>query len=797
MKRSFFPTDLSAIVPSRIVLAMCIAGAGTCFAAPPNTVEEAARIVAAVTDPDPIKQTQKRAEKAREILEYRIGAIDVHEKNHIPPRSGLTGSDQETLHALSEQIWAEKDKDGGDSASLAWKLQMGTCTEHSELMVKILKGAGEKAVTKLDSTANHTFVVVNMLPDADHDIPSTWGPDAQISDSWLRKTLNSRTIWTEERAFNAGKEFCSSGGSRTPEGGPGARTTRQMLNTMLSKGPDYVYRSDIWPKYAERMNRVPVDMRRSCFAFPDGSPAPDPTEHPFTGSWICDPATRESGVLSAELQDKGSEATGSISIAQGVPELAGGTHTIKSANVKATGVGVKQFSFQLDPWRGVMRYDARDQLIRGSIQLDKEAPAGSPFTLRTGNAHLTTAMREFVLNRAGEGTGRPTGGPTKLGMTVINKKADVWIVPPGGGKRAIGNHEEIPPGTRILLGDGATIEALLAPAASSDPGKGMKLASAGATDLTLDGEISLHNGQVLCDSQGSDAQAALSLPVETPNALVTPLGTRYNVRFDVPKQTTTVTVSAGSVRVTPTLTSQQPALLNAGEYVIVGPAGIGRITRGEPGTTAGDGPAPDGAMPPFDGDVDVTDPVGVPIDKGPALWADSRSVLQGQVTWLPVWAFQVRDLASLNAELGYDAAALRAEGARPTAEVGHMLFEGNTNEAGTVRLGWAGQRGTTGEHQMAAVGFRAIGAPGQRVPVRVKVTESVDSSGAPAPLATADGMILIVANRPWAALDASRALKMSVGLLPEERELDVNADARVTSRDAVVILQLANRRRAL
>ncbi len=242
----------------------------------------------------------------------------------------------------------------------------------------------------------------------------------------------------------------------------------------------------------------------------------------------------------------------------------------------------------------------------------------------------------------------------------------------------------------------------------------------------------------------------------------------------------------GRVKVTPKLSSQPPATVNAGEYVIVGPDGMGPVTAG----------TPDDKMPPFDDDVHAGDPVAAPLDKGPGLWADSRSVFQGDVTWLPVWAFQVDDVASLNAELRYDAAALRAEGSRRTGEVSNMLFEGNVREPGIVRLGWAGQRGMAGSPQVAAVGFRALGAPGQRVPVRVKVTESVASAGGRIPLATADGMILVVANRNWSALDASRALKMSVGLLPQERELDVNADGRVTSRDAVIILQLANRRRA-
>lgn len=162
----------------------------------------------------------------------------------------------------------------------------------------------------------------------------------------------------------------------------------------------------------------------------------------------------------------------------------------------------------------------------------------------------------------------------------------------------------------------------------------------------------------------------------------------------------------GRVKVTPKLSSQPPATVNAGEYVIVGPDGMGPVTAG----------TPDDKMPPFDDDVHAGDPVAAPLDKGPGLWADSRSVFQGDVTWLPVWAFQVDDVASLNAELRYDAAALRAEGSRRTGEVSNMLFEGNVREPGIVRLGWAGQRGMAGSPQVAAVGFRALGAPGQRVP---------------------------------------------------------------------------------
>jgi hypothetical protein len=42
---------------------------------------------------------------------------------------------------------------------------------------------------------------------------------------------------------------------------------------------------------------------------------------------------------------------------------------------------------------------------------------------------------------------------------------------------------------------------------------------------------------------------------------------------------------------------------------------------------------------------------------------------------------------------------------------------------------------------------------------------------------------------PWSAVDALDALAMSVRLIPERREMDVDDDGRVTSRDAAVILQ--------
>jgi hypothetical protein len=43
----------------------------------------------------------------------------------------------------------------------------------------------------------------------------------------------------------------------------------------------------------------------------------------------------------------------------------------------------------------------------------------------------------------------------------------------------------------------------------------------------------------------------------------------------------------------------------------------------------------------------------------------------------------------------------------------------------------------------------------------------------------------------YTLLDAQRALKMWVGLLPEDLELDVDASGLVDSHDAVLILQMA------
>jgi hypothetical protein len=552
MKRSLFPTDLSALVPSRIVLAMCIAGVGTCFAAPPNTVEEAARIVAAVTDPDPIKQTQKRAEKAREILQYRIGAIDVYDENHIPPPAGVYLARNETVEMwtriAANEVWAEKDRKGGDSASCAWALRMGTCTEHSELMMQILRGAGEKCV-KLSSTNNHTFVVVNYAGDADSDLPSTWGPNAQVSDSWLRKTLTPRTIWAEERAFGGGKYYVSPDSWRKP-GDEVIFTTREWLRLRLAKGPAFINKPNVWPEYAARMRRVPVEMRRT-FTFPDGTPAPDPDAKPgsdFGGDWVgLDrpdfPTMGGARDMGAQFVERSGTVTGTLVLGPSTKYSILGQ---VKRRVKEDEQKECEFTIpSLTDGKGRMRLSQNDQVLMGDFHWTGGPELGSTFSLMRARG----------------------GQPPPTGSGAASSGADHdWVVGDVKGdfapKRAKG--ERVGVGDMLKSGPGATLKL------RSSTGGSMCVQENTAVCLKnspLQGGLSqsvwdLSRGELLAEGNGSAAD--LDLSVRTPNALVMPLGTRYNVRFEQPKQTTTVTVSAGSVRVTPTLTSQQPALCQWG-----------------------------------------------------------------------------------------------------------------------------------------------------------------------------------------------------------------------------------------
>lgn len=219
------------------------------------------------------------------------------------------------------------------------------------------------------------------------------------------------------------------------------------------------------------------------------------------------------------------------------------------------------------------------------------------------------------------------------------------------------------------------------------------------------------------------------------------------------------------------------------------PPGTGGAGPG--GTTGGGGTATGGG---------ATGPGATDID-GRTLLAERRVVEASQTVTVPVRLINPDGVANINFEVLYDPSVVRVESiARGSVLGGQVLFESNPSEAGRMRIGFAGQRGLSADGIVANITFRAVGAPGDRTPLTLRVTDIDDPSGAALPINLVNGEVVITGpggrvpgdcdgDGMLTAADAICALKMSVGLRDVDLTLDANADGQVTSGDAREILQ--------
>jgi len=249
---------------------------------------------------------------------------------------------------------------------------------------------------------------------------------------------------------------------------------------------------------------------------------------------------------------------------------------------------------------------------------------------------------------------------------------------------------------------------------------------------------------------------------------------------------------------------------------------------GPPLTETGGGPRDkDGKTPPGGGG-------------GPLLVADRVSAFSGETVWVPVSLIDVANLANMNFDVSYDPEGAQLVEIYKGEFLRDRLFEANSGETGRVRAGFAGKTALSGTGRAMALRFRVTGAAGATVPIRVSVRESNDLAGVRVAVGTRDGAIEIRGTGGpgsggpggggpggagpggggpggrgpggggpggggpggggpggWepTALDASRALKMSVRLLQVEMRYDVSVDGAVTARDATMILQQNTARR--
>lgn len=199
-----------------------------------------------------------------------------------------------------------------------------------------------------------------------------------------------------------------------------------------------------------------------------------------------------------------------------------------------------------------------------------------------------------------------------------------------------------------------------------------------------------------------------------------------------------------------------------------------------------------------------------------------RQVITGDVVLVPVWLIKANNVANLNFEITFNANLARPEGTLTQGNLlENALFSVNPNQPGKILSGFAGTTGISGTGTVLNIPFRAVGKPGERVPLDITVTTINDPGGNALQIDRIAGEILIYnkdgtfpgsttggdppgppappsilqgdcdGDGTLTEVDALCALEMSVQLRPMSLLVDMDKSGDVTSRDAVLILQKA------
>lgn len=179
------------------------------------------------------------------------------------------------------------------------------------------------------------------------------------------------------------------------------------------------------------------------------------------------------------------------------------------------------------------------------------------------------------------------------------------------------------------------------------------------------------------------------------------------------------------------------------------------------------------------------------------LLAASRTAAPRSLVRVPISLENVEDIGSMNFSIRYNPRVVTVNRVDAGDLVRGTLFQSNSDTDGVITFGLVVGRETLGDGPIAHVTFNVVGSEGQSTDLVLGKLFTTDSEGTVLNLNREDGEVVIKADKVkgdfngdfnLSAKDALAALKMSVGSLPEDLNLDMDNDRKVTARDARMIL---------
>lgn len=185
------------------------------------------------------------------------------------------------------------------------------------------------------------------------------------------------------------------------------------------------------------------------------------------------------------------------------------------------------------------------------------------------------------------------------------------------------------------------------------------------------------------------------------------------------------------------------------------------------------------------------------------LMFESRSKTVGSNNvQIPLTLVGVReDIGNMDLTLSYDPSVIEAKTVIKGGVTDESIFDHNILD-GTIKISLADNLGFSGDGSVAFVVFDVIGNEGSTSPLKI-VSLSVNRADdmSTMDISTKNGLFTVLGSGQGigdcngdgqiTALDALCALQMSVGKKPENPEMDINKDGKVSSLDARKILRIA------
>jgi len=190
---------------------------------------------------------------------------------------------------------------------------------------------------------------------------------------------------------------------------------------------------------------------------------------------------------------------------------------------------------------------------------------------------------------------------------------------------------------------------------------------------------------------------------------------------------------------------------------------------------------------------------------GAALIAESRTADPNSTVQVPIRLDKASNIGSMNFVLTYNAQVLKVNKVDGGSLVSGALFTPNYKSPPQVRFGLASSDGINGNGTIAYIEFQVIGAAGSSSPLTLSEVDTTDTSGKAVTVTTQNGTVTVASETGPGGkvlgdyngdgkvneLDALAALKMSVKLLEEDLDLDMDKNGKVTAEDARLILKQA------